>query len=191
MAGVFLVAGVFSARAEADVVINGTRVIYLGLCCMRGGDLKRSIRAFYARVRYGGCEQEVFVSLLYIARMMVELDYRQERVLHAYLQAWAACPKRAEPLHELAVYARKQRQFQWARLFAGQGVQLPKPGDGLFIESDVYAYKLMDEYAIAAYGCGDFPASLDACTRLLKAGALPQAERERVIGNASIALARL
>jgi chaperone protein EcpD len=30
MAGVFLVAGVFAARAEADVVINGTRVIYPG-----------------------------------------------------------------------------------------------------------------------------------------------------------------
>jgi glycosyltransferase involved in cell wall biosynthesis len=178
-------------REENDPFMLSRYSFYLGLCCMRGGDLKRAIRAFYTRVRYGGCEQEVFVSLLYIARMMVELDYREERILHAYLQAWAVCPKRAEPLHELAVYARKQRQFQWARLFAGQGVQLAKPGDGLFIESDVYAYKLMDEYAIAAYGCGDFPASLDACTHLLKAGALPQAERERVIGNASIALARL
>jgi tetratricopeptide (TPR) repeat protein len=178
-------------QEETDPFMLSRYSFYLGQCYMRGGDLKRAIRAFNLRVRYGGWEQELFVSLLCIARMMAELDYREERVLHAYLQAWAVCPKRAEPLHDLAAYARKRGQFHWARLFAGQGMQLAKPVEGLFIESDVYAYKLMDEYAIAACGCGDYPASLDACTRLLKAEALPGAERARVIGNAGIALARL
>ncbi|HTV87257.1 MAG TPA: glycosyltransferase [Dyella sp.] len=178
-------------QEETDPFMLSRYSFYLGQCYMRGGDLKRAIRAFYMRVRYGGWEQELFVSLLCIARIMVQLGYREERVMHAYLQAWAACPKRAEPLHDLAVYARKKHQFHWARLFAGQGMQLSKPTEGLAIESDVYAYKLMDEYAIAAYGCGDYPASLDACTHLLKAQALPGAERERVVGNASIALAHL
>jgi hypothetical protein len=133
----------------------------------------------------------VFISLLRIARLMVRLEYREERVLHAYLRAWAACPERAEPLHDLAVYARGKKQFHWARLFAGYGMHLDKPAQGLLVESDVYDYRLLDEYAMASFGCGDHADSLDACTRLLKCPALPPSERERILANAGDALAQL
>ena len=111
--------------------------------------------------------------------------------MHAYLHAWSVCPERAEPLYELAVFARGKNQFHWARLFAAQGLGLDRPVQGLMIESDVYAYKLMDEYAMATFGCGDYSASLDACTQLLKAANLPSSERERVMANANRALACL
>lgn len=191
MAGALALAYMCAGRSEASVIIDGTRVVYLGQCYMDGGELRRAIKAFDARVRYGGWEQEVFISLLRIARLMARLEYREERVLHAYLRAWAACPQRAEPLHDLAVYARAKKQFHWAQLFAGYGMQLEKPAQGLFIESDVYDYRLLDEYAIATYWCGDGADSLDACVRLLKDATLPEGERERVLANARFALARL
>ncbi|WP_275577137.1 glycosyltransferase [Dyella flava] len=176
---------------ETDPFMLSRYSFYLGQCYMDGGEFRRAIKAFHQRVRYGGCQQEVFISLLRIARLMVALGYREERVLHAYLQAWSACPERAEPLHDLAAYARVKKQFHWARLFSSFGLRLEKPAQGLFVESDLYDYKLLDEYATAAYGCGDSAGSLDACTHLLKRAALPAAERERILANAGMALARL
>jgi hypothetical protein len=176
---------------ETDPFMLSRYSFYLGQCYMGSGDFRLAVKAFRERVRYGGWQQEVFVSLLRIARLMTWLGYREDRVLHAYLQAWAACPERAEPLHDLAFYARTRKQFQWARLFAGYGLRLEKPVQGLFVESDAYDYKLLDEYAVAAYWCDDPMDSLDACTRLLKQSTLPSSVRERVLKNAEFALARL
>jgi glycosyltransferase involved in cell wall biosynthesis len=176
---------------ETDPLMLSRYSFYLGQCYMDGGDLRRAIKAFHVRVRHGGLEQEVFISLLRIARLMARLEYREERVVHAYLRAWIACPQRAEPLHDLAVYARRKKQFHWARLFAGYGMRMDKPTQGLLIESDIYEYRLLDEYASAAYGCGDHAGSLDAYTRLLQLAALPANERERILESAGLALARL
>ncbi|WP_158544995.1 glycosyltransferase [Dyella monticola] len=178
-------------REETDPFMLSRYHFYLGQSYMRGGDFKKAIKAFYARVQCGGWEQELFISLLCIARMMAGLNYREERVIHAYFRAWSVCPERAEPLYDLAAYARKNKHHHWARLFAGKGMQLEKPTRGLRIEHDIYTYKLLEEYVNAAYGCGDYSESLEACTRLLKQAALPASERGRAMTSAINALERL
>ena len=53
---------------ETDPLMLSRYSFYLGRCYMDGGDFRRAIKAFDQRVRYGGWQQEVFISLLRIAR---------------------------------------------------------------------------------------------------------------------------
>ena len=184
--------GIEQAMAEeTDPLMLSRYRFYLAKSYMDGGDLRRAIKEFSTRVSYGGNNQEIFISLLRIARLMERLDYREERVVHAYLKAWSACPQRAEPLCDLAAYSRRKEQWLWARLFASKGLHIRKPAKGCSIESDVYAYRLLDEYARAAYMCGSFRESLAAWTRLLECTLLPESERSRIVASAQRALMRL
>ena len=178
-------------EGETDPFILSRYCFYLGQCYMGGGDPRKAMRAFHARIDYGGWDQEIFISLLRIARLMAQLGYREERVVHAFLKAWSACPRRAEPLCDLAAYSRMRGQWRWARLFAANGMHLEKPTEDLFVETDVYAYRLLDEYALATYACGSYKESLDIWTRLLMNPLLPVSERERIVASAQLALTRL
>lgn len=180
-----------SMAEETDPLMLSRYCFYLAQSYMDGGDARRALKEFSNRVSYGGNSQEIFISLLRIARLMERLDYREERVVHAYLKAWSACPQRAEPLCDLAAYSRRKEQWPWARLFASKGLHIKKPAKGFSVESDVYAYRLLDEYALAAYMCGSFRASLAAWTRLLESPLLPESERSRIVASARCALTRL
>ena len=78
------------------------------------------------------------------------------------------------------------RRYKYAR----RGLKIPLPADGLFVQSWVYDYRLLDEFAINAYWTERYAECVDACDRLLSEGKLPVEMRDRVLKNKHFAVSK-
>jgi FkbM family methyltransferase len=114
----------------------------------------------------------------------------------AYMRAWEARPERLESVHALAVGLRVRGLHRAQHRFAGvaSGLRpLPIPPDLLLVARWIYEWGLLFEYSISAYWCGDYDASIAACTRLLEIDGLPddyRADTRRNLNHAAQAKVR-
>jgi hypothetical protein len=132
---------------------------------------------------------EVWHSLYQVAVLAEGLGHPDPAVVSAYLAAFHHRPSRAEPLVALACYYRLNgARYSLAYLFAREAITLSAPSGELFVEEAVYAWRALDEYAVAAYWTGRYAESAEAAERLLDSPVLPRAEYARV--NANLAAAR-
>lgn len=140
---------------------------YLGQSYRDGGQPDKAIAAYEKRIEMtdGNDEERAFCALQ-IAR--IERD-RGKDPTAAYLRAYEMRPTRAEPLCELAMWLRddKQRRFALAVIVARQAVSIPMPADSLFLEPSVYTYRSMEELAIALYWSGDKRGARDTYRAIL------------------------
>ncbi len=163
---------------------NSRNVFYLAQSYRDAGDVRRAIGWYGRRAELEGWAEEVFYSLLRRAECLAETGAPWETVVDAFLASWEASPWRAEPLHELARRCREQGRYELAYLFASRAAALPYPEqDVLFVQADVYTWKVTDELSIAAYYTGHHRESFELCSQLLAGTALPEEQRTRVEGN--------
>jgi hypothetical protein len=86
---------------------------------------------------------------------MVALDKPETEIEEFLLQGWESMRVRSECLHTLALYFRSNKKFSKAYLYASTGVKLPyTPQCQLFVEKDIFDWKLKDECAISAFYTG-------------------------------------
>jgi hypothetical protein len=64
-----------------------------------------------------------------------------------------------------------------------ESAAISRSADILFVDDSVYAWRALDEAAVAAYWTGRYREAMDANARLLPGTALPAAERARVQEN--------
>jgi glycosyltransferase involved in cell wall biosynthesis len=182
-----------AAMLEAAVAEDptGTRnVFYLAQSYRDAGDLARAIEWYGRRAEMGGWDEEIWYSRFQIA-VLHERRGDWDRALPAYLAAFQYRPTRLEPLCELARHYRVAQEHALAHLFASAAVDRPAPGDILFLDDSVYAWRALDEYAISAYWVGKYEESLRANDRLLTEGKLPATERARIEQNRAFCLGKL
>ncbi len=139
---------------------------YLAQSCRDSGDRQKALGLYLARAELGGWREEVFVSLLEAARIIEHLGHAEQEVIDAYLKAANAAPKRAEALHGAARYCREKGATGSYR-YAKSGLEIALPREGLFVETWIYQWGLLDEYSIHAYWVGRYRESLEACSKLL------------------------
>jgi hypothetical protein len=112
--------------------------------------------------------------------------------LDALLQAWATAPGRAEPLYHIAFHYRQAKEWLLALHFGRWAMGLPEPGgEALFVERDIYCWRLPDEVAVAAYWAGHYTEALALNERLLATNELPDSERTRIEDNRRFCLTAL
>lgn len=99
----------------------------------------------------GGWDEERWYALFQIALLRERQKAAGGIIRDAYLAAYAARPQRAEPLCELARYLREQGEYALATLFALQASQIPQPTDILFVDTQVYVWRALDELAVSAF----------------------------------------
>jgi glycosyltransferase involved in cell wall biosynthesis len=175
-----------AAVLEAALVAepsNARYAFYLAQSWRDAGEYEKAIRAYEQRVAMGGWEEEVYYSLHEAARMSALLGRDDGVVIDAYLRAYERRPTRAEPMCNLAAYLRDLGRRVAAYPFARVGAEIPRPTDILFVDDSVYAWRALDEFAIASYWTGRYKDGLSANQRLLSGGTLPPGERERVEKN--------
>jgi len=135
--------------------------------------------------------EESFCRLYAAAQAKEQLGSPEDEVIDAYLEASRAMPTRAEALHGASRYCRfkghNEKGFQLAR----KGLALGRPSIGMFVESWIYDYGLLDELAINGYWSGHYRESLEACIKILGNTACPPDKRERIAVNAMFALKKL
>jgi glycosyltransferase involved in cell wall biosynthesis len=175
-------AAVLEAALEAEPD-NLRYAFYLGQSYRDAGELEEAIAAYERRIAMGGWEEEVWFSMFQVARLKERLGEPENVVTMSYLRAHQFRPERAEALCDLARYHRLAGKYALAYLFASAAHQTPRPGDTLFVDETVYAWRAADELSIAAYYRGEVRLALDLAQGLLASGRLPESERERVQSN--------
>ncbi len=176
---------------ERDPGMIARYTFYLANTLRDSGQREAALETYLKRARLGNWQQEVFMSLLNVAKLKEVLEYSNDEVISAYMAANVACPTRAEALHGAARFCRNRRIYGQGYDFAAQGLTIHYPTDALFVEDWIYAYGLLDELAVNAYWTERYAECVDACDRLLIEGKLPTDQRDRVLKNKNFAIGKL
>ena len=174
-------------QEETDLFLRSRYTFYLAQSYRDCGEHAKAIDCYLTRAELGFWQDEVFISLYWVARLKELLEHPEDDVIAAYLRAADAQPARAEALHGASHYCRLKGRNQQGAEIARRGIDLPTPASGLFIEIWVYEYGLLDEFAVNAYWAGDYQGSLDACNRILASTMIDDSTRARVMDNVRFA----
>lgn len=168
---------------------DGWAVFMLAATCFDAGDLTGARHWYGRRAAMGGSAEEVYYAMWRVAESMSRLGEPWPVVQDAYLAAWEFRPSRAEPLHALASQARARKRYRSAYLFAARAATIPLPAEEiLFVSSDVYAWRAVDEQAICAFWIGEKAESFRLCRALLARPDIGDADRGRITANRDFAV---
>jgi len=145
--------------------------------------MQKALKAYERRATMGSYFEEVFVSLLEVAKLHLLLKAGEHTVHDAFIKAYEFLPQRgAEPLYYLARHYRLKNRFSLAYVYAKAGVCIPMPL-GLFVDHDIYAWRIYDELALAAFYTNRFAESYDINKQLLDHGGILESEAPRLQEN--------
>lgn len=167
------------ARWERDVKLLGDAValdsndtratFYLAQTLLWLGRHEEAEGMFRRRIALGGWAEEVYESKMALARIAAAQERPWAEVQERYLDAHASAPHRAEPLHAVALHYDALGQHALTFLFARRGYEIPLPvNDKLFVDESVYAWKMADLVATAAFWIGAFEIGEEAARRAVK-----------------------
>ena len=139
----------------------------------------------------GGWDQELFWSMLQIARLQEALGKPAEVCLPSYYRAFNFRPSRAEPVYQLANYYRLNEDYAAGYLMASIGTKIPLSHDLLFVERWIYDYGLPLEQSICAYWIGKYEECRDISLKILSLEKLPAQVQECVERNLNLANKKL
>ncbi len=125
--------------------------------------------ALLKRISMGGWYEEVYQCRMQLASIAQAEGHPWGYILELYLDAFKTSPHRAEPLHAIAYHYNAQREHALCLLFARRGIELPLPTqDRLFIDEEVYKWKLLDLVGSSAYWVGEFELGEEAARKALR-----------------------
>lgn len=141
---------------------------YLAQSYADAGRPRQALEQYLIRARMPGWAEENFVARLRAARLTEQLQKPADEIIRAFRKAHAMRPSRAEALHDLAAYYRKQGQYENAYEQAKKAAALPLPDDTLFVQRDIYDWRILDEIGVSGYWTGRYIEARDACSIILK-----------------------
>ncbi|WP_395027842.1 glycosyltransferase family 2 protein [Comamonas odontotermitis] len=158
-------------------------VFYLAQSYRDARQHEASLAQYQRRASMGGWEEERWFAQFQAATQLEKVSAPPQTVQEAYLSAYAARPQRAEPLCMLARYYRERGDFALAALFALQASRIPMPTDILFVDTEVYRWRALDELAVSAYYTPHRAQGREALCQLLAEQQFPAYERQRIEAN--------
>ena len=176
-------------ETETDAFRIARYTFYLAQSYRDAGQIEKAVNCYLRRTKLGYWNQEIFVSF-YMAAQLCEAQLR-EIALTLYEEATRACPERAEAAYRASRLCRLQNNFQQGYAIAKQAITLTPPADGLFVETWIYEYGLLDEFAVNAYWSGHYRDCVDAVLSALARGRIPPGEQLRFVQNAQFAMAKM
>jgi len=169
-------AEVLLAEVEKDPE-NERYVFYLAQSYRDGGNIPEAVKWFKRRVDMGKWKEEQCVSAMNLARLLQDKDW-----------AWRAHelnPNRNESLVWYASHCRAKNLFTHDLLaMIMYATTIPKPTEQvLFIETDIYEWRMWDELSVIAYHTGRKDLAKMAGGRLLTENNFPPDQRARIEMN--------
>jgi glycosyltransferase involved in cell wall biosynthesis len=178
-------------REENDPFLIARYTFYLAQSYRDCGENEKAVEHYLARTKLGFWIEESFLSYLYAGRLQANLNRPGNEVIETFLTGHKICPWRAEALHAAARLCRLQGNHHLGYMLAAPALRLPVPGPGLFVETWIYEYGLLDEFAVLCYFTERYRECFDAATRILREGKIPEQERARVQQNADFAAEKM
>lgn len=118
--------------------------------------LEEAITCYKRRIELGGWDEELFYSQWMIGCCYEIMNPpKMAEALFAHLKAYEMRPIRAESLYSISKMYRDRASNLLSYKFAKMAKQIPMPKDTLFVQSDIYKYKIDLEISITGYYLGD------------------------------------
>ncbi|MBM4107711.1 MAG: glycosyltransferase [Phycisphaerae bacterium] len=155
-------------------------VFYLANSYFDMGDSAGAIPVYERRIDLGGWSEEQFYSSYRIGLCHGRLGHDAE-MIRRMLETFEKFPHRAEPLHALALHFQRQGQHRLAYHFAEIGSRILQPNGALFVEPEVYTWRLVDIMSVSLYWLKRPVEGAELSKRLLEV--VPADQRPRVFKN--------
>lgn len=146
----------------------------------------RSIKEYEKRVELGGWPEEVYISLYMIAKMKMALNQSDELINDAFMKAWEFRPVRLEAPYVLIRYLVSKKRYFYAFTIASMCLRMRPCDDILFVENEIWKWKMTDEYSVLAYYTGNIKEAYVACKSIIELPEyedLSSGEKERIKKN--------
>jgi glycosyltransferase involved in cell wall biosynthesis len=156
---------------------NERYIFYLAQSYRDDGQIDEAVKWYTKRYEMGRWYEERYISA-----------YNVSKLTHSKEWAWKAHqvnPKRVECLVSYLSYCRATNQFSRELLaMAMYAATIPKPTDQhLFVETDVYDWKVWDELSIIAFYCGARDIAKKASEKLIADNKAPPEQMIRIKNN--------
>jgi tetratricopeptide (TPR) repeat protein len=126
---------------------------YLANSYKDSGNFEEAIKMYKKRIELGGWEQEIWHSYYSIGLCYKNMN-KPENAIFNWLEAYNFLPKRVENLYEIISYYRIHSKHKLGYIFyemAKDAIENATDKDAyLFLQNDIYTYKIDYEYTILA-----------------------------------------
>ena len=173
-------------KALGDDPTNSRYMFYLAQSYRDSGQKLKAIEAYEKRIEAGGWEEEVYYSMYMIGKLKEQLGRHPDEVIQAYSRAWEYRPQRLEAVFHVMRKLRERGRWLLAFTYGNMAIKNPGTSDILFVEPEIWQWRLLDEYALAAFHTGNPEISFDKIQTIINMPFfphLPQGEKERIQKN--------
>ena len=153
---------------------NARYTFYLANSYRDNGEKEKAIETYKKRIEIGEWMEEVWFSNFMIGRIYKNMN-DMERAIYYWLEAFHIFPNRIENLYEIINYYRIKGKNQLAYTFyslAKQQITKFPNWDYLFLEKDIYDFKLDYELSIIGYYYNENQYNLMLCCMKLFSNSL-------------------
>lgn len=162
---------------------NARYQFYLGRSYYDAEDYASAYAAYQRRVDMGGWAEEVYFSLLDSARCLEKLNKEASVVIEAFLKSYYFRPARLEGVYEALRYCRWNNLPSIGAVIAPTVNKVTYPEDILFVQKDVYDWRLVDELALCAIYRREIPLAVRMITSLIESALTPANQLDRLRDN--------
>jgi len=134
---------------------NDRYTYYLANSYKDAGQLKNAIETYKKRIKIGGWKEEVWYSYYSMGKCYKDLD-NMPKAINSWMEGYQYFPERIENLYEIVMYYRMKGQYNTAYMYyclANYEKSRKTDYDHLFLQKDIYDYKLDYELSIIGYYC--------------------------------------
>ncbi len=173
-------------KPDLDEGLKARYQFYLAQSYRDAGMYDRSIKEYEKRVELGGWPEEVYISLYMIAKMKMALNQEDEMINDAFMKAWEFRPVRLEAPYVLIRYLVSKKRYFYAFTIASMCLRMRPCDDILFVENEIWKWKMTDEYSVLAYYTGNIKEAYTAAKSIIEFPEyenLDPSERERIRKN--------
>jgi glycosyltransferase involved in cell wall biosynthesis len=173
-------------KALEDEPGNTRYMFYLAQSYRDSEQHDKAIEAYEKRIEMGEWPEEVYYSMYMIAKIKEKIGASNEEVTECYSRAWEYRPERLEAVFHTMRKLRDQKRFLIAFAYGDVAIKTRGTGDILFVEPEIWQWRLLDEYSLSAYYIGNPDLSVEKTTAIINApffNGLPEEEKIRLRKN--------
>lgn len=173
-------------KALIDDPQNTRYMFYLAQSYRDSGQKLKAIDAYEKRIEAGAWEEEVYYSMYMIGKLKEQLGRNPDEIIQAYSRAWEYRPQRLEAVFHVMRKLRERGRWILSFTYGSMAIKNPGTSDILFVEPEIWQWRLLDEYALAAFHTGNPEISYEktkTITEMPFFNGLPDPEKDRVKKN--------
>jgi len=146
---------------------NARYQFYLAQSYRDSEQLEKSVEAYEKRIEMGGWEEEVYYSMYMVAKIKEKIGTPDDEIISLYSKAWEYRPNRLECAFHVMRKLRAQSRFLLSFAYGEVAIKTKGTSDILFLETEIWQWRLLDEYSLASYYIGNPEIALEKTSAIV------------------------